>query len=424
MIDLELFRKNPQIFESEIKKRGLKINTSIGLKLDKVKRDLIFKIDRLRSEKNLASKIISGLKEEEKNKKIDQMKKINDDLKKMEAELAEVEDKFIIHFSTYPNLSRSTTPVGKDESGNVVQSYYGKKPEFDFKPKSHVGLGVNLDILDEKRAAKISGSRFVFLKNEAVLLEFALIQYVLGILTRKGFTPLLPPLLVKETAMYGTGFFPVEKTQYYKTELDDLFLIGTSEVPLCAYHSDEFLDADMLPLKYTAFSTCFRREAGTYGKDLGGMFRVHQFDKVEMFIFAHPEKSWEEYEKLRGILEEIMQGFKFHYRIVNMCTGDIGAPNAKKYDLEAWLPEQKRYRELASCSHDTDFQARRLNIKYRDGKKKELVHTMNSTACAVGRTLIAIYENYQDGDGNIKVPEVLQPYMDGIEIISRKKWDK
>jgi len=421
MIDLELFRKNPQIFESEINNRGLKINTSIGLELDKVKRDLIFKIDRLRSEKNLSSKIISGLNGEEKNKKIDQMKKINDDLKKMEAELAEVEDKFIIHFSTYPNLSHSTTPVGKDESGNVVQSYYGKKPEFDFKPKSHVDLGVNLDILDEKRAAKISGSRFVFLKNEAVLLEFALIQYVLGILIRKGFIPLLPPLLVKEKAMYGTGFFPVEKTQYYKTELDDLFLIGTSEVPLCAYHGDEFLDENMLPLKYTAFSTCFRREAGTYGKDLGGLLRVHQFDKVEMFIFAHPEKSWEEYEKLRGTLEEIMQGFKFHYRIVNMCTADIGAPNAKKYDLEAWLPGQKRYRELASCSHDTDFQARRLNIKYRDGKKKELVHTMNSTACAVGRTLIAIYENYQDGDGNIKVPEVLQPYMGGIEIISRKK---
>lgn len=271
MIDLELFRKNPQIFESEIKKRGLKINTSIGLKLDKVKRDLIFKIDRLRSEKNLASKIISGLKGEEKNKKIDQMKKINDDLKKTGADLAEVEDKFIIHFSTYPNLSHSTTPVGKDESGNVVQSYYGKKPELDFKPKSHVDLGVNLDILDEKRAAKISGSRFVFLKNEAVLLEFALIQYVLGILISKGFTPLLPPLLVKEAAMYGTGFFPVEKTQYYKTELDGLFLIGTSEVPLCAYHGDEFLDADMLPLKYTAFSTCFRREAGTYGKDLGGV---------------------------------------------------------------------------------------------------------------------------------------------------------
>lgn len=421
MIDLELFRKNPQVFESEINKRGLKIDIAIGLELDRKKRDLTFKIDQLRFEKNLASKIIPGLKGEEKNRKINQMKKMNEDLEKMEVELADVEDKFLIHFSTYPNLSHSTTPIGKDESGNVVESYYGKKPEFDFKPKNHIDLGVNLDILDEKRAAKISGSRFVFLKNEAVLLEFALIQYVLNILTYKGFTPLMPPLLVKEMAMYGTGFFPVEETQYYKTELDDLFLIGTSEVPLCAYHSNEFLDADALPLKYTAFSTCFRREAGTYGKDMGGLFRVHQFDKVEMFIFAHPEKSWEEYGKLRGTLEEIVQGLELHYRIVNMCTGDIGAPNAKKYDLEVWLPGQEKYRELASCSHDTDFQARRLNIKYRDGKKKELVHTINSTACAVGRTLIAIYENYQDNDGNIRIPEVLLPFMRGIKIISRGK---
>ena len=421
MIDLEIFRKDPEVFKSEIKKRGLKIDTGIGLKLDKERRDLILEVDRLRSDKNKASKIITALKGEKRNKKISQMKKINDDLKKLEERLAEAEEKFIVHFSKYPNLSHSTTPVGKDESGNIVQSYFGKKLEFDFKPKNHIELGTNLDILDEKRAAKISGSRFVFLKNEGVLLELALVQYVLNALIKKGFTPLLPPFLVKEKAMYGTGFFPVEKTQYYKTELDDLFLIGTSEVPLCAYHSDEFLDAGVLPLKYTAFSTCFRREAGTYGKDLGGMLRVHQFDKVEMFIFAHPEKSWEEYERLKDNLEEIMQGLGFHYRIVNMCTGDIGTPNAKKYDLEAWLPGQNNYRELASCSHDTDFQARRLNIKYRDGKRKELVHTMNSTACAVGRTLIAIYENYQDRDGNIKIPEVLLPYMNGIDIISAKK---
>jgi len=421
MIDLELFRENPKIFKKEIKNRGLKIDINTGLKLDIERRDLILKVDKLRSDKNTASKVIPSLKEGERNKKINQMKKINDDLKKLEIRLAEAEEKFTVHFSKYPNLSHSTTPVGKDESGNVVQSYYGKKPKFDFKPKNHIDLGIDLDILDEDRAAKISGSRFVFLKNEAVLLELALIQYVLNILTKKGFTPLSPPFLVKEKAMYGTGFFPVEKTQYYKTELDDLFLIGTSEVPLCAYHSEEFLDAGILPLKYTAFSTCFRREAGTYGKDLGGMFRVHQFDKVEMFIFAHPEKSWEEYERLKGTLEAIMQGLGFHYRIVNMCTGDIGTPNAKKYDLEAWLPGQNNYRELASCSHDTDFQARRLNIKYRDGKRKELVHTMNSTACAVGRTLIAIYENYQDGKGNIRIPEVLLPYMNGIDIISAKK---
>ena len=424
MIDLELFRKNPQIFKSEINKRGLKIDISSGIELDRKKRDLILRIDQLRSEKNLASKTIPGLKSEEKNKEISRMKEINEDLKKMKAELEDVEDKFLIHFSAYPNLSHVSTPIGKDESGNIVESYSGKKPEFDFKPKNHIDLGTNLDILDEKRAAKISGSRFVFLKNEAVLLEFALVQYVLNILTDKGFTPLLPPLLVKETAMYGTGFFPVEKNQYYKTELDDLFLIGTSEVPLCGYHSNEFLESDALPLKYAAFSTCFRREAGSYGKDLGGLFRVHQFDKIEMFIFAHPDKSWEEYEGLRNILEEIMGGLGLHYRIVNMCTGDIGTPNAKKYDLEAWLPGQENYRELASCSHDTDFQARRLNIKYRDGKKKGLVHTMNSTACAVGRTLIAIFENYQDGNGNIRIPEALLPYMKGIKIISRGKKDK
>ncbi len=421
MIDIELFRKNPELFTKEIKNRGLKINTGIGLELDREKRDLIFKIDKLRSEKNTASKKIPELNGADKDKKISQMKKLNDDLRRLESRLAEVENKFMEHFSAYPNLSHSSIPVGEDESGNVVQSYYGKKPEFDFNLKNHVDLGINLDILDEKRAAKISGSRFVFLKNEAVLLEFALVKYVLDILIHKGFTPLIPPLLVKEEAMYGTGFFPVERTQYYKTDLDDLFLIGTSEVPLCAYHGNEFLDINILPLKYTAFSTCFRREAGSYGKDLGGMFRVHQFDKIEMLVFSHPEKSWDEYEILRKTLEEIVQGLEIHYRIVNMCTGDIGTPNAKKYDLEAWLPGQNRYRELASCSHDTDFQARRLNIKYRDGKKKELVHTMNSTACAVGRTLIAIYENYQDARGNISIPEVLQPYMNGIKIISSKK---
>lgn len=420
MIDIELFRKNPQIFKEEIKKRGFKINVDRGVELDRKKRELIAGVDRLRNEKNVASKLISQLKGEEKNKKIDRMRKVNEKLQRMESELADIEEKFIAHFSAYPNLSHSTVPVGKDESGNVVQSYNGSRPEFDFKPRNHIDIGINLDILDEKRAAKISGSRFIFLKNEAVLMEFALVQYVLNILIKKGFTPLIPPVLVKEMAMYGTGFFPVEKTQYYKTELDDLFLIGTSEVPLCAYHSSEFLEVDCLPLKYTAFSTCFRREAGSWGKDLGGLFRVHQFDKIEMFVFSHPEHSWEEYEKLRETLEEIMQGLNFHYRILNMCTGDIGTPNAKKYDLEAWLPGQKKYRELASCSHDTDFQARRLNIKYRDGKKKELVHTMNSTACAVGRTLIAIFENYQDDEGNVRVPEVLIPYMGGIKKISKK----
>ena len=420
MIDLELLRKNPEVVKEEIKKRGIKLDVNADIELEKERRNLIFRGDELRSKKNDASKMIPKLKGTEKEKIIADMKHLNNDLKKIEVELNKIERKFFLHLSNYPNISHPTTPVGKDEKDNKVMYHIGEKTDFDFKPKNHIELGTSLNILDEKRAAKISGSRFIFLKNENVILEFALIQYVLNILIKKGFIPLIPPVLVKEKSMYGTGFFPVEKTQYYKTELDDLYLIGTAEVPLCAYHSDEILDSDSLPLKYTAYSTCFRREAGSYGKDLGGMFRVHQFNKIEMFVFSHPNNSWDEYEKLREILEDIVKGLKLHYRILNMCTGDIGAPNAKKYDLEVWLPGQDRYREIASCSHDTDFQARRLNIKYKDGSKRGFVHTMNSTACAIGRTLIAIMENYQDKDGSIVIPDVLIQYMGGKNIISNK----
>jgi len=421
MIDIELFRKNPKIFEEEIKKRGMKIDISAGVSLDRQWRELTFRDGELRAKKNEATKSIPLLRGEDRDKKIKEMKGINVELEEIKAKLEDSKNQYKIHFAPYPNLSHEDIPVGSDESGNIVCSYNKEKPVFDFTPKNHIELGTRLDILDEKRAAKVSGSRFVFIKNEGVMLEFALIQYVLNILIGKGFTPMIPPTLVNEKAMYGTGFFPVEASQYYKTELDDLYLIGTSEVPLCAYHSDEFLDIQKLPLKYAAFSTCFRREAGTYGKDMGGMFRVHQFDKIEMLVFAHPDNSWDEYEVLLETLEEIMIGLGLHYRIMDMCTGDIGTPNARKYDLEAWLPGQQNYRELASCSHDSDFQARRLNIKYKDGKKKALIHTMNSTACAIGRTLIAIYENYQDSDGSIAIPEVLWPYMGGIKKISKEK---
>ncbi|MCL5772719.1 MAG: serine--tRNA ligase [Actinobacteria bacterium] len=421
MIDIELFRKNPEIFEAEIKKRNMKIDVLADINLDKRRRKLISAVDGLRAKKNENTKNIPKLSGEEKNKAIAEMKKINEELEKLEVELAKVNEKFMARMATYPNISHESTPAGKDENDNVPIFFWGNKPEFDFTPKNHQEIGRNLDILDDDRGAKVSGARFVYLKNEAVFLEFALVQYVLNILYLKGFIPLIPPILVKERAMFGTGFFPAERTQYYKTELDDLYLVGTAEVPLCSYHADEILDVNDLPLKYCGFSTCFRREAGSYGKDMGGMFRVHQFDKIEMFIFSHPENSWRDYEFLRTTLEEIFRGLKIHYRILNMCTADIGSPNAKKYDLEAWLPGQNAYRELASCSNDTDFQSRRLNIKYKDENgKKGLVHTMNSTACAIGRTLIAIYENYQDKEGNVKVPEVLLPYMNGIEYISRK----
>ncbi len=420
MIDLELLRKNPEIFKREIEKRGMPINVDDDLKLDAGRRKLIFQVDEIRAKKNEASKIAPNLQGDEKNEMISRMKVLNDDLKKLEDNLAEKERQFFEKIASYPNISHASVPSGKDESGNVIEYFVGEKPVFDFSVKNHIELGTALNIIDEERAAKISGSRFIFLKNEAVRLQFALVLYVLNKLMQKGFTPLIPPVLVKERAMYGTGFFPVEASQYYKTELDDLFLVGTAEVPLCAYHADEILDAEMLPLKYAAYSTCFRREAGSYGKDMGGLFRVHQFDKIEMFIFSLPDKSWEEYEMLRDTLEDIVRGLKLHYRIMNMCTGDIGAPNAKKYDLEAWIPSQQNYREIASCSNDTDFQARRLNIKFKDGDRKGILHTMNSTACAMGRMLMSIIENYQDKNGNIMVPEILLPYAGGMEIIKKK----
>jgi seryl-tRNA synthetase len=420
VIDVELLRKNPEIFKVEIEKRGMKIDIDSDLKLDAQRRGLIFKVDEIRAQKNEASKKVPLLSGTEKQEMITRMKQLNDELKTLEEKLQVSEKEFSNRIAAYPNITHSSVPVGKDESGNVIAYFVGEKPQFDFKVKNHVEIGNTLNIIDEERASKISGARFIFLKNEAVGLQFALVQYVLGLLMEKGFTPLIPPVLVKERAMYGTGFFPVEASQYYKTELDELYLVGTAEVPLCGYHTDEVLDANLLPLKYAAYSTCFRREAGSYGKDMGGLFRVHQFDKIEMFIFSHPDKSWDDYEMLRETLENIVKGLGLHYRIMNMCTGDIGTPNAKKYDLEAWIPSQQNYREIASCSNDTDFQTRRLNIKFKDGDRKVLVHTMNSTACAMGRMLMAIMENYQDRDGSIIVPEILKKYLGGLEIIKKK----
>jgi seryl-tRNA synthetase len=421
LIDVDLLRKTPEIFKEEIKKRSMNIDVDADLEFDEARRTLISRVDKLRALKNINSKKMPKLSGDERAKAILEMKTINEQLDILEKDLLLKNEEFNLRLSNYPNISHKTTPAGKDENDNVPIYFYENKPEFDFEVKNHIELGRSLDVLDDEKGAQLSGTRFVYLKNEAVFLEFALINYVLKILYSKGFIPMIPPVLVKERAMYGTGFLPAEKNQYYKVEADGLYLVGTAEVSLCSYHADEVLEADWLPKKYCGFSTCFRREAGSYGKDMGGMFRVHQFDKIEMFVFSNPKNSWDDYEFLRDTLEEIFSGLKIHYRILNMCTGDIGAPNAKKYDLEAWLPGQNAYRELASCSNDTDYQARRLNIKYKDeNNKRDFVHTMNSTACAIGRTLIAIYENYQDKSGNIRIPEVLLPYMNGIEIISPK----
>lgn len=417
MIDLKILQKNPERIKEEVRKRGLSIDVDEMVSLDSRRRSLLMEIEELRAERNKVSQQIPGLSPEERRRRIEDMREISAKLKDFGPMLRETEDKLNLLLAQLPNFSHPSVPVGKDSSDNVIHHLWGKKPDFDFEPRTHEEIGELLDLVDTERASRVSGSRFGYLKNEAALLEFALVRYALDQLIPKGFVPMVPPVLVKGEAMLGTGFFPAEETEYYATRLDDLYLVGTAEVPLCAYHMGEILEKEDLPLRYTGFSTCFRREAGTYGKDLGGIFRVHQFDKVEIFIFSEVDSSWEEYEFLRETMEEIMRGLGFHYRVMNMCTGDIGAPNAKKYDLEVWFPGQAMYRELVSCSHDTDFQSRRLNIRYRDNGKIRFVHTMNSTACAIGRTLIAILENYQQADGTVLIPEVLQPYLDGEKII-------
>jgi len=298
----------------------------------------------------------------------------------------------------------------------VVLRNWGKTKDFDFEPHDHVTIGKNLGLIDIERGAKVSGARFYYLKKEAVLLELALVRWVMELLAKRGFVPIIPPVLVKGQIMEGGGYLPTGEEEIYKTTRDDLYLVGTSEQSILGLYSAEILEENRLPLRYAGFSSCFRREAGSYGKDVRGIFRVHQFDKVEMFSFSAPEKSWEELEFFLSLEEEIMRSLKLPYQVVVMCTGDLGPPAAKKYDIEAWMPGQGRYRETHSTSNCTDFQARRLNIKYRRGKENRFLHTINGTAVAIGRTLIAILENYQNEDGSVTIPEVLRPYL-GIDKI-------
>jgi len=290
----------------------------------------------------------------------------------------------------------------------------GEPPVFAFEPRDHVALGELLGVLDTDRGARTSGSRFVYLLGDLVLVQFALVRHTLDILVEQGFLPVIPPVLVREEAMYGTGFLPTDEVNIYVTTEDQLYLVGTSEVPLAAFRMGEILDEGDLPLRTAGYSTCFRREAGTYGKDMGGMFRVHQFDKVEMFSFCRPEDSWDEHELLLSIEERIVANLELPYRVVNTAAGDLGGSAAKKYDIEAWLPGQGRYRELTSCSNCTDYQARRMQTRVRrsDGSI-EVLHTLNGTATAIARTLIAILENHQREDGSVGLPAALHPYLPG-----------
>jgi seryl-tRNA synthetase len=371
------------------------------------RRVLLGEVERLRAEQNAASKAIGRAAPEERPARIEAAAALKEQLGALEPRLAEAEEAVRALALQIPNPASAETPDGGEDDGTVLRTVGGQPPA---PALDHAALGEALGFVDSERGAQASGSRFAYVMNEAVLLELALVQWVMSEIVREGFVPVVPPVLVREQTMEEAGFFPTDRAQVYELGEDELFLVGTSEVPLSALHRGDLFDPDALPLRYGGFSSCFRREAGTYGKDTRGIFRVHQFDKVEMFVWAHPDRSAEEHERILAIEERIVGGLGLPYRVVDIAAGDLGAPAARKFDLEVWLPSEGRYRELTSCSNYLDYSARRLGTRVREDGGNRLVHTLNGTACAVGRTLLFLFEHHQESDGGLAVPDVLVPY--------------
>jgi seryl-tRNA synthetase len=412
MLDIKAIRDDPEPFRAGLARRNLADAVDQLLAADERRRALTTRVDELRAVQNKASKAIGRASGDEKQALIAEVGMVSAELKELEPQLTEAEETLAALLAGTPNIPHDSAPDGFTDEDAVEVRRNREPTAFDFAPRDHAALGELLGVLDTERGARTSGSRFVYLLGDIVFVQFALMRHAMDILAAKGFMPVIPPVLVREDAMYGTGFLPADEAQIYVTREDDLYLVGTAEVPLAALHMTEILDEAALPARYAGYSTCFRREAGTYGKDMGGMFRVHQFDKVEMFSFTTPESSWDEHEYLVSVEEEILGNMEIPFRVVNVAAGDLGGSAAKKYDIEGWLPGQERYRELTSCSNTTDYQARRLQTRVRraDGTL-ETLHTLNGTATAVGRTLIALLENHQRADGSVVMPEKLQPYL-------------
>jgi seryl-tRNA synthetase len=407
MLDINFIRENQDTVSEAIKKRKSSINLDEVLVFDKEKRELINESETLRQERNkLASE---GVRDETA---INNGKEIKKKLSEVEVKLKAISEKLENLLLLIPNIPDKEVPEGESEADNKTIKEWGSPTKFDFEPKDHLELGKDMDIVDMERGAKVSGSGFYYLKNEGALLEMALINFAISKLRQKGFNFLIVPNFVREKAMIGTGFFPTDESEVYKASQDDLFLAGTSEVGLVSYHSDEVLDIEKLPLKYAGFSSCFRREAGAHGKDTKGLFRVHQFNKVEMVVFSKPNDSEMIHQDLLAISEEILKELELPYQVVINCLGDLGLPNKKRYDINTWMPSWENYRETHSASNDGDFQTRRLNIKYREAGKLKFCHTLNNTAIASPRLLIALLENHQQEDGSIVIPKALHPFID------------
>ena len=422
MLDVKAIRENPGRARKALARRGMGESIDELLELDERRRELTARVEQLRAEQNRASKAIGKAQADERTKLIEEVSKVSVAIDRLEPELEEAEHRLADALARVPNLPDESAPDGFTEEDAVEVRRRGEPPHLGFEPRDHVALGEFLGMLEVERAVRTSGSRFVYLLGDIVHVQFALVRHALDILTVKGFLPVIPPVLVREEAMFGTGFLPTDAVNIYVTREDDLYLVGTSEVSLAAFHMGEILDESSLPIRMAGYSTCFRREAGSYGKDLGGMFRVHQFDKVEMFSFTRPEDSKDEHEFLVGVEEEIVGNLDLPYRVVNIAAGDLGLAAAKKYDIEGWLPGQARYRELTSCSNCTDYQARRLQTRIRRGDGSiEVLHTLNGTATAVGRTLIAILENRQRQDGSVELPKALFPYLpESLRVLAPK----
>jgi seryl-tRNA synthetase len=418
MLDVKMVRSNPDEVRKALQRKGAASASSLDefLTLEEERRRLLTDVESMRAARKRASDDIAAVKKAggDAAEAIAAMRTLGDTIKEREVGLAAVEEQLKTMLLEIPNLPLAGVPNGGEED-SVVLRVVGEPPVFAFEPKDHLDLGTALDIIDMERGAKVSGSRFAYLKGDLVMLQFALVRYGLDVIQGKGFRPVIPPVLVREEAMYGTGFFPTDRAQVYET-VDGDCLVGTSEVPLAAMHMEEFLEQEKLPLRYAGYSSCFRREAGAAGRDTRGILRVHQFDKVEMFSFCLPEQAEGEHQLILSAEEEILRGLEIPYRVVNIAAGDLGAPAAQKFDCEAWMPGQAQYREVTSCSNCTDYQARRLNCRYRTDKGPRFAYTLNGTGIAVGRTLIAIMENHQRADGGFAVPEVLQPYM-GKDVI-------
>lgn len=416
MIDITLLRETPEELKAALRRKGSVVDVDRLVDLDATIRALRHQADEVRAEQKAAGKKIASLPNEGKASAIAAAGILADQYKELSARAEEQEAEFNDLWIQVPNPAHESAADGLKEEDSVPISKWGEPRSFDFPVLDHQDLGEALDVIDVSAGVRLSGSRFAYLKGEAVFLELALVRWAMEELSSEGFTPVIPPVLVREEALYGTGFFPEAREQVYALEDDDLFLVGTSEVALAGLHTGEILDVESLPLRYAGFSSCFRREAGTYGKDTRGIFRVHQFDKVEMFSFTSAEKSWDEHEFLFSMEERIVRALELPYRVLNVAAGDLGDSAAKKYDIEAWIPSQNAYREITSCSNTTDFQARRLKIRTKTERGNVPVHTLNGTAVAVGRTMLAIMENHQQSDGTIRIPEVLVPYT-GFEVM-------